>query len=423
MGTPLNRRDFVKSVGATAALLAWPSDAQSSQGRSLRNLRRQAAQRRRRIIMNNDGNDVRTAANIEPFQPNDLYQQRTAGLLGSHVDSIFYCTGVFNYYFHESTESELLTSHENVGAYLRRLAEFGTDPLEMMVDYCHRHKLEIFWSMRMNDTHDSGNPLLFCNWKREHPEYLVGTKGKRLPYGANRWSSVDYGIAAVRDKVFRVLADVCKRYDVDGIELDFFRHPVLFKPQMTGKPVTQAHCDLLTDLLRRVRRMTEDIAQRRQRPLLIGIRIPDSVSYCKAIGIDLVQWLESDLVDLVTGAGYFKLEPWENLASLGKKYDVPTYACFVKRRIQSSGEPEGTTEAEIWRGEAYQAWQAGISGIYTFNRFNPNDPIFRELGDPKLLATLERRDRTAYVNEECWSRPETWLINGRDYVTETVRPF
>ncbi len=371
--------------------------------------------------MNNDGNDVRTAATLTPFKQQDLFAQRTTGLIGSQVDSVFYCTGVFNYYFHKSEESERLVSHEGVAEYLKRLDALGTDPLAMMVDYCHDHNLEIFWSMRMNDTHDSGNSLLFCQWKQDHPDYLVGTKGKRLPYGANRWSSVDYGVPTVREKVFRILADVCRRYDVDGIELDFFRHPVLFKPQMTGKPVTQAHCNLCTDLLRRVRAMTEEVARRRGRPLLIGIRVPDSVAYCKAIGIDLQRWLADDLIDLVTGGGYFKLEPWENLATLGKRYDVPTYACLVKRRIQSSGEPEGTTAPQIWRGEAYTAWQAGISGIYTFNRFNPDDPIFRELGDPPQLAAMDRVDRTAYVNEECWSKPETWLVHGRDYVDKAVR--
>ena len=421
MARLVKRRDFLCSMGVGAALAGWPDRVWPREQESPRDQRKVAAHRRRRIIMNNDGNDVRRAATLTPFKKEDLFAQRTTGLIGSQVDSIFYCTGVFNYYFHQSNESERLVSHEGVADYLRRLDALGTDPLATMVESCHEHNFEIFWSMRMNDTHDSGNPQLFCQWKQDHPDYLVGAKGKRLPYGANRWSSVDYGVAAVREKVFRILADVCRHYDVDGIELDFFRHPVLFKPQMTGEPVTQAHCDLFTDLLRRVRAMTEVVAQRRRRPLLIGIRIPDSAAYCKAIGIDLERWLADDLVDLVTGGGYFKLEPWEHLAALGKTHDVPTYACLVKRRIQSSGEPEGTTAPQIWRGEAYTAWQAGISGIYTFNRFNPNDPIFRELGDPQQLAEMDRRDRTAYVNKECWSKPETWLINGRDYVDKTAR--
>ena len=44
-------------------------------------------------------------------------------------------------------------------------------------------------------------PDLFCQWKKDHPEYLVGSKGTKLPYGCNRWSSVDYGLQPVRDQV------------------------------------------------------------------------------------------------------------------------------------------------------------------------------------------------------------------------------
>jgi len=400
--------------------MVLPGCAHAFNRTSLLKARKKAARRRRRIIMNNDGNDTRTAATERPATPENLLSKRTTGLIGSHVDSIFYCTGVFNYYFHRSEESELLDTHEGVAKYLRLLSESGTDPLKIMVDFCHQNDLEVFWSMRMNDTHDSGNPLLFCQWKQDHPEYLVGTKQVKTRYGANRWSSVDYGVPAVRDKVFRIFEDVCSRYDVDGIEMDFFRHSVLFRPQMTGEPVTQSHCDQMTGLMQRVRKMTEEIGLKRKRPILISIRIPDSVSYCKALGIDLNQWLEKDLIDLVVGGGYFKLEPWENLVALGKAYDVPVYACLVKRRIQSSGAPEGETMPKIWRGEAYAAWKAGVDGIYAFNRFNPKDPIFRELGDPKLLKTLERIDQTAYVNEECWSRPEVWLVNGRDYVKKNA---
>jgi hypothetical protein len=420
MADRFNRRDFIKTIGAGTIVLAWPQQSHAYDKKSLLEARRKDAHRRRRIIMNNDGNDTRAAATERPVTPEKLLEKRTTALVGSQVDSVFYCTGVFNYYFHRSKESELLVSHEGVAEYLKLLSEMGTDPLEIMVDFCHKNDLEVFWSMRMNDTHDSGNPLLFCQWKSDHPDYLVGTKGVKYPYGANRWSSVDYGVPAVRDKVFRILRDVCSRYDVDGIELDFFRHPVLFKAQMTGEPVTQSHCDQMTGLIQRVRKMTEEIGLQRKRPILIGIRIPDSVSYCKAIGIDLTQWLKQDLIDIVVGGGYFKLEPWENLAALGKTFDVPVYACLVKRRIQSSKAPEGQTEPKIWRGEAYMAWKAGVNGIYTFNRFNPKDPVFRELGDSGLLEKLDRIDRTAYVNEECWSRPEVWLVDGRDYVKKGV---
>ena len=115
---------------------------------------------------------------------------------------------------------------------------------------------------------------------------------------------------------------------------------------MTGESVTQAHCDMMTDLIRRIREMTERVGLERRKPLLVAIRVPDSVDYCKALGIDLIRWLEEDLVDIITGGGYFKLEPWSNWAALGQKYKVSTYACFVKRRIQSAKEPEGENQSQ-----------------------------------------------------------------------------
>jgi hypothetical protein len=412
------RREFLKTVGiAVPALALACTESQDLQTTIAQ--RHKARQRIRRMIMNNDGNALRQLEPDEPTTPENFLRMRTTALAGTHVDAIFYCTGVFNLYKHNTKEGQLHLRTESQAWRVKEFIDQGTDVLEIMTDFCHNHDMEIFWSMRMNDTHDSSkqNRHLFCKWKEEHPEYLVGKEGIKYPYGNNRWSSVDYSHQAVRDKVFRLFQEVCTGWDVDGIEMDFFRHPVLFKPQMTGDPVTQEHCDLLTNLMRRVRKMADKEAAKRGKPILIAIRVPDSVGYCKAMGIDLVRWLKDDLVDIVTGGGYFKLEPWENLAALGETYNVPVYACLVSRRLMNGGKPEAPTSAlKIWRGEALNAWNARVDGIYTFNRFNPHDPIFRELGDPELLKTLDRFDQTAYVADFGLSKPGRWLKGGELFV-------
>ncbi len=399
-------------IGATSDAAA----AELTEDELLRQ-RKAARMRQRRIIMNNDGNDFNRLKPDEPKTREKFLSMRTTPLLGTYVDSVFYCTGVFNYYTHRSDETELQT-HDSVGPrYLHELIKLGTDTLETMVDFCHRHGIECFWSMRMNDTHDSANPDLFCKWKRDHPEVLVGKKSKRPRYGCGRWSSVDYGHPKVRDKVYRILADVCRRYDVDGIEMDFFRHPVLFRPQVYGEPVTQKHCDQMTALVRRIRAMADDVGRKRGRPVLIAVRIPDSVGYCKAMGIDLVRWLEEDLIDIITGGGYFKLEPWETFVALGKKHGVPFYACLCSRRLAERKKLKDREHMlKRFRGEAYLAWKGGVSGIYTFNQFNPRAPVFRELGDPDLLEKLSRIDRTAYVEKTLWSKPGKWVKGGDKFV-------
>jgi hypothetical protein len=382
--------------------------------------RQEAKHRRRRIIVNNDGNDCVRLPRDEGVSAERFLESRTSSLVGSQVDSVFYCTGVFNFYTHQSKETELRTgADKGVDDWAANLKEVtGRDSLETMVDFCHDQGWECFWSFRVNDTHDSSKSRLLSQWKQDHPEYLMGERGDTFPIGGGRWSSVNYGLEPVREKVLAILTDVATRYDVDGIELDFFRHPVLFRASIEGDPVADSDMLAFVDLFRQIRSMTEEVAARRGRPFLIGVRIPDSVDYCRALGIDLPMLLGEDLVDIVTGSGYFKLEPWENLATLGKDYDVAVYAAMVARRLMGGGDPDAETDLAVWRGEAYNAWKAGVDGIYTFNRFNPKDPIFREIGDPEALEAAERTDQVSYVAEDCWSRPETWVKDGRAFVCD-----
>lgn len=421
---------FVTAQAACVAvclLVAWSDgasaqtplhDSSVSSAAEQKAARKEAARRPRRLIVNNDGNDAYENAPGEALTQENFLRKRTSPLVGSHVDAIFYCTGVFNYYSHRSTESELLEALPNLSPepnWATQLAADGPDVLTTIVDFGHAHKMEVFWSMRMNDTHDASPEfaMLLPRWKKEHPDCLMGKAGDHFPYGGDRWSALNYAMPEVRDKVCAIVRDVIEHYDVDGIELDFYRHPVYFKPQMTGDPVTQDHRDLMTDLLRRVRRITEQIAAKRGRPILIAVRVPDSVRFARAIGLDLPRWLQEDLTDVMVGGCYYHLEPWKNLVGLCKPHEVPVYACLSGSRLVSDSNPLGTGDISRWRGEAAKAWEEGASGIYTFNRFDPRDAIFRELGDPVLLAKLPQRYQPLSTGGESL---EGWLKGGTSMV-------
>ena len=385
--------------------------------------RQEAVQRRRRIIYSNDGNDCSDmfAKRDEPVTPENFLSKRTTALAGSQVDAIFYCDGVFNLYTHKSDESEpRVHSDRYQEDWAWKLTEQGNEPLNLMIEFGKRHGMEVFWSMRMNDTHDSADDALFCSWKRENPHCLMGKETDTFPYGGNRWSAVDYGLEGVRDKVLSITRDVCSRYDVDGIELDFFRHPVYFKPQMYGEPITPEHCSMMTDLMGKIRKMVEEVERRRNRPLLIAIRVPDSVGYAKAIGLDIVAWLKQDLFDILSGGGYFHLEPWENLVKLGRQYDKPVYPCLSNSRLCDTPEEYHDREGDLekWRGEAANAWEAGVSGIYVYNRFDPESPLYRELGSFDILKTL---DKTYVFDPGKKRNMERWLKDGSMYLKERER--
>jgi len=366
----------------------------------LRQQRNKAAHRKRRIIYNNDGGDMtyflRRCKKVTPEEFLALY---TSPVAGSQVDAIFYCTGLcFGIVRHETKVGDNLIriGLEAGGLPRDKTEEFldkKMDVLKMMADFCHGNNIEIFCSMRMNDTHDASNKLLFSTLKKNHPEYLNGSPQNRPKYGI--WTAVNYARQEIRDFRVQLFQEVCENYDLDGIEMDFFRHPVFFKSHAFGKPVSQAERDMMTDMVRRIREMTEQVGLKRGHPILVAVRVPDSVGYCEAIGLDIVRWLEEDLVDILVPSGYFRLNPWEVSVELGHKYNVPVYPSLSDSRMRCNW-PDKREAAKIrntpacFRARAANAWAWGADGVYMYNFFDPRSPLWRELGDPKGLQTMEK---------------------------------
>lgn len=370
--------------------------------------------RERHVILNNDGGDAVRTAQDAPLQ--EMLSARTIGLEETHVDTIFYCTnrGTFARHSHRSAVSENLIGpgerHENTifGALVRE----GTCPLEVMVQWGRENDVEVFWSERMNDQHDASRPDGVSAWKRAHPECLVGSPEDRPPHGA--WSQVDYAQQAVRDQMFAIIEEVCRNYDLDGIEMDFFRHPTFFRTTAWGERATDEELELMTGLVRRVREMTEQVGRERGRPLLVAIRVPDSVPLCRAMGLDLETWLAEGLVDIVTGSGYFRMNPWDYLAELGARYGVLVYAGLSESRVNADRSVLDRRSQQSYRGRALRAWQAGVDGIYLFNMFNPRAEMLHEIGDPRLLAGLSRQYFATVrgADTRSYGHPDYWVAGG-----------
>lgn len=407
---------------------AEPAPAGGEAGlQQLRAARQQLAQRQRRIIFNNDGCDCLYFPKDQAPTVANFLARRTTPLANSQVDAISYCTisSGFGFFTHRTKVGTVLDRQgadygmqpdmRNIAADL--IAQ-GTDCLQAVVSFCHQQQKECFWSMRMNDTHDAAHQpdkpfLLYPKLKVEHPDWLVGNGHDRTRYG--RWSSVDYARPEIRELAFRYIEEVCLNYDVDGIELDFFRHPCFFKSTASGGAASQAECDLMSDLLRRVRAMTEVVGLQRARPILVLVRATDSVTFNRALGLDLERWLREGLLDLLSTTCYFQLNPWETSVALGHKYGVKVYPCLSDARIKSEG-PYRRGALETYCGRALNAWAAGADGIHLFNLFDvlgPHAPAFGELGDPQRLRSM---DQLYFVTVRD-GRPGQWLADGDRYAT------
>jgi len=362
-----------------------------------------ARRRRRRIIMNNDGCDCYVRPNSPGLTAADLLEARTAALAGSFVDTIFYCT---------NRDGASIFSHRTeVGGYFTRrddrhalnlcpaLAAAGTDPLAVMVDWGRQQNVEVFWSLRMNDTHDGwGTPGDFspgqyydtCDVKRRHPEWLLGGTGRKPKFGL--WTALNYELEPVRDFVFRLVEEVCRNDDVDGVECDFMRHPTFFPATAAGRDCGDRERECVTSLLRRVRTMMDEVGAKRGRPLLLAARTPDSLAAASVIGLDVETWMREGLLDLLSVSDYYRFGPWTDPVAIGRRHEVPVFACLAESRLKlADGRPERLRNTlESMRGRALNAWQEGVAGLAMFNLFDPHSAFWREGGDPALLADRDR---------------------------------
>ena len=353
-------------------------------------VRRQAANRRRRVIFNNDGDDVFLA---EAPTPESFLAVRCTGIEGTHVDTYVYSSlSNFDSCVHDSRVAEI-NRIENPWAFSRNhtqaLIDQGHDSLSLVVGFCRAHGIEVFWSARMNDMHDNWSPQNMTRFRREHPELRLWREGD---YGRRGDGTVephmyalamDYGHEEIRRRQYETILDVCERYDVDGVELDFMREPVHFRPNMEGRPAEAEHLALMTGFVHRVRAAADGAGQKRGRPILISARVPNLLDRCRYIGLDVKQWIEEHLLDMVIPS--LEFTPFTGditgIAALAHAHDVPVYAC-IGGGVDGIG---GCGGVEGWAAATINALGSGADGIATFNQFDPHFPGWRVLGDPATL--------------------------------------
>ena len=398
--------------GGTSGCRTRPQPADS-----LESARRAAVDRQRRIIFNNDGDDLLHLAG--PATASKFLSVRTDHAAGTMVDSVFY--------FSRRPISPLYSGavgREPLAGRLRDLARQGTDDLRLVIEASRKQGMEVFWSNRMNDIHDNAKAESeIAQWKRDHRHFLMGSPGdkERFPPSdpRNIWTFVDYAHPEVRDLVVETFREVLAGYDVDGVDLDFLRHPAFFPETRLFKPVTRPHLEMMTGMVGRIRAEVLAASRRKGRPILMSVRILPTLDQNRHFGFDVEQWARRGYLDLiVVGGGYDPFTmPAKDMIDRGSRWGVPVYVCLSSSGFEHAvgGQRFYSTDADqwgrtlpdadeesalkVWRAAAANAWLAGARGIMTFNLF-PRHPgsratrmarrVWKEIGDPDALVFTDK---------------------------------
>jgi len=133
------------------------------------------------------------------------------------------------------------------------------------------------------------------------------------------------------------------------------------------------------------------VGLRRGRPILVAARTPDSVGYCEGIGLDLERWMRQGLIDIWVPGGYFQLTHWEESVRWGHRYGIMVYPSLSESWMGGDAGARAARDGlESYRARAMNVWNSGADGVYMFNYFNPNSPLWREVGDPEGLQKLNK---------------------------------
>ncbi len=382
------------------------------------------------IIVNDDGHGGFYSGR---YTSAEAIREKIARYQGTHVRIFEWCITMGSRANYPSQVTEIMGTgmtefprrgDKRASELMHKLAAEGVDTLAVVAKACHDTGLECFASIRMNPDYAAswmgeGIPRMFnSNFWWQHPEFRV-----RGPKGEDR-TKLSYAFPEVRAFKLGVIREALER-DIDGLNLDFLRHPPFLGYEQPMVAAFQAkygedprklraddprwlklEAEVMTGFLREVRQAADEAGAAKRRRLRISVRV-DHKQY-RAWGLDIERWMKDKLIDLLIVAqhslgGYvFDLRPFVQMAR-GTGCQV-----FFGEEVTLSGHdltPEedkaiaaGTMKPpkrdhltlQMYCDRARQWYAQGADGIHLFNDHN-NLPVLRILGDPALFPPAENK--------------------------------
>ena len=335
-----------------------------------------------------------------PQSLDDFLEKTYAPLEDTQVGALFWSTGGQGSRW-PSSVLEYIGEHRErpypgAGAYngtenILQMYDRGEDPQQALIARGHELGLHVYASVRMNDNHFGGaqvgdlGALLKAHrvepLRHDHPEWVLGDR-------TSEWFALSWNMAVpeIRQRRFDSVEETCRRYDWDGVELDWQRHAFHF-PDGEGYRLRY----LLTDLQRAVRRMTEALGKERGRPVYLAARVAGSLEMCRRIGYDIPAWVEEGLVDIIVPAGNAVTDAdidVAGFAGLCAGTETAVYPGFDSNLPDPFVGPEEPDDKDRLRTRAIASryHRAGASGIYVFNWHANRDskrPLLTAIGSPE----------------------------------------
>ena len=187
---------------------------------------------------------------------------------------------------------------------------------------------------------------------------------------------------------------------------DFLRIPGYFR---FGEERRNAH--LLTQMVRETRAGLDEIGRTKGREIGLAVRLPPTLDGTRRLGIDIEDWIDDHLVDMVVTSPFFPQDTEHDAAEwVPLVRNSPVHLLAALEEGYLAGHNDGHTRwwydpplmtplsIEMVRAVAARHHRAGIDGIYVFNWFGTLPtynqdlvPALDDIADPERLRYLDKR--------------------------------
>jgi hypothetical protein len=315
---------------------------------------------------------------------------------------------------------------------LHQLIADGHDPLQLLIDGCHRHRMlflaSVCIALQGGDRAVHGGLGRKSDWVYAHPEFAVGDdpdpRAKTLP--PTRFNFLH---AEVREERSRVIEELLARYETDGIELDL-AEDVFPAPYCRFDEVGRL-APVLTEWLGAIRAMARKAEQAQGRAKRIYARVPAHPETWQTIGYDVPAWISGKLIDglICTSSDDERmdqdlvLEPVVRLARSGGVRVLASFSSTLNRQLRRYATPE-----MVWAAAA-NAYDQGVDGFGLGDaHWTPNGwpwerdeyQTLRRLSDPALLATADKHYHPR--SDTVPGKTQVWLPGGSRPLPRVLTP-
>jgi len=251
-----------------------------------------------------------------------------------------------------------------------RFVTRGGDPAKITLDRVTERGMAPFISFRVNDQQG----IRACRLWHDRPECRLSH-----PPAARKhtWSweleCFDFTHPAVRAYKLALIAELIRRYDIAGFQLDFMRQPLYFKVAQT---TPEQRVEIMTGFVRRVRALLDAKAGKRR---YLCLRIPNRLSRLDYMGLDLGRLADEGLVDMLNLSPWLVHQQENDLPQFRKLLPHAALYCEMtpgvhyelRRNLYGRQAGDGKVgrlaTRHTYHTTALQAYDLGADGVSLFN--------------------------------------------------------